>query len=89
MVQPFLNKKDLCSARGATRDLTAAFNRYKSGQLDSDESENQAILDQKSRYVTVLQPLCVKFLIFRCFLKVFGTKHRICQRQVPRSVHSS
>ena len=49
MVQPLLNQKQLSSARGATRDLTSAFQRYKSGQLDSDESENTTIVDQKSR----------------------------------------
>ena len=41
--------KQLISARGATRDLTASFMKYKNGQMDSDESEAPA--DPKSRFL--------------------------------------
>ena len=49
MLQNLHNEKQLSMARGATRDLTAAFVKYKSGAVDSDESESQAILNPKSR----------------------------------------
>ena len=48
-LQGIHNQKQLSAARGATRDLSAAFFRYKSGSLDSDESESQAIIKPKSR----------------------------------------
>jgi len=41
MVQNFRDNdgKQLISAKGASRDLTAAFMRYKNGTMDSDESD--------------------------------------------------
>ena len=39
----------MSSARGAARDLTAAFMRYRNGSLDSDESAADA--DPKSRFL--------------------------------------
>ena len=41
--------KYLSSTRGAARDLTAAFMRYRNGSLDSDESD--ATADPKSRFL--------------------------------------
>jgi len=49
MVTGLENQKQLSQARGATRDLTAALVKFKSGTLDSDESESNAILKPKSR----------------------------------------
>ena len=39
----------MSSARGAVKDLTAAFMRYRNGSLDSDESD--ATADPKSRFL--------------------------------------
>jgi len=49
-LQPLQDSKSLASTRGATRDLTAAFLRFKNGTLDSDESESMAIINPKSRF---------------------------------------
>ena len=49
MLHSMQNEKSLSQTRGATRDLTAAFVKFKNGPLDSDESESQAIINPKSR----------------------------------------
>ena len=41
--------KQLSSARGASKDLTATFMKYRNGSLDSDESD--ATADPKSRFL--------------------------------------